>query len=210
MKNKFYPVFALLIVFTLLLAACAPAATATPTPAETKLKLAAIFPGVISDSDYNTLGYLGAEAVQKDMGVEMAYSESVPVPDIDRVMREVGQRPETATASPQPARAPSGYGSPPPQVSSGQDGVYPSLDEAVAAAGLAFRRLNALPLAIREDMVAHMRQAARENALLLAEIAVSETGMGRVEDKNLKNILNANKAPGTEALPTEAWSGDGG
>ena len=86
MKNKFYPLFALLIVFTLLLAACAPAAT--PTPAETKLKLAAIFPGVISDSDYNTLGYLGAEAVQKDMGVEMAYSESVPVPDIDRVMRE--------------------------------------------------------------------------------------------------------------------------
>jgi acyl-CoA reductase-like NAD-dependent aldehyde dehydrogenase len=34
--------------------------------------------------------------------------------------------------------------------------------------------------------------------------------MGRVEDKTLKNILNADKALGTEALPTEAWSGDGG
>jgi acyl-CoA reductase-like NAD-dependent aldehyde dehydrogenase len=59
-------------------------------------------------------------------------------------------------------------------------------------------------------MVTHMRQAARENGMLLAELAHSETGMGRVEDKNLKNVLNATKAPGTEALPTEAWSGDGG
>jgi basic membrane protein A len=50
--------------------------------------LAAIFPGVITDADYNTLGYKGAEAVQKDLGVQMAYSESVAVPDIDRVMRE--------------------------------------------------------------------------------------------------------------------------
>jgi basic membrane protein A len=84
--------FALLVVIALLLAACAPAATqapaASPTPAAPAYKLAAIFPGVISDSDYNTLGYLGAQAVQKDLGLEMAYSESVAVPDIDRVMRE--------------------------------------------------------------------------------------------------------------------------
>ena len=129
---------------------------------------------------------------------------------IDRVMKEVGRRPETASQA-QPPSAPAHYGSPPAlQLGRGQDGVYPTLDEAVAAAGIAYRRLNALPLAIRKDMVAHMRQAARENAMLLAEMAQSETGMGRVEDKNLKNILNANKAPGTEALPTEAWTGDGG
>ena len=91
--NKKVSVFlSVLIVMVLLLSACAPAATqapaATPTAAGPALKLAAIFPGVISDSDYNTLGYLGAQAVQKDMGVEMAYSESVPVPDIDGVMRQ--------------------------------------------------------------------------------------------------------------------------
>jgi aldehyde dehydrogenase len=34
--------------------------------------------------------------------------------------------------------------------------------------------------------------------------------MGRVEDKILKNILNADKAPGPEVLETGAWSGDGG
>ncbi|MEN8098207.1 MAG: BMP family protein [Chloroflexota bacterium] len=53
-----------------------------------ELRLAAIFPGVITDADYNTLGYIGVTEVQKEHGVEIAYSESVPVPDVDRVMRE--------------------------------------------------------------------------------------------------------------------------
>ena len=142
---------------------------------------------------------------------------------IDRVMREVGTPttppPAPATKAAEPparstgraAQANGGYGaSPPAPNSAGDSGVYPTLDEAAAAARAAFLRLHALPLAIRKDMVAHMRRAARENALLLAELAHSETGMGRVEDKVLKNVLNADKAPGTEALPSQAWSGDGG
>jgi len=136
---------------------------------------------------------------------------------IDRVMREVGGAtapappPEPAAKPARPsARANGGYGATPAPASAGDFGVYPTLDEAAAAARAAFMRLNALPLAIRQDMVAHMRRAARENALLLAEMAQSETGMGRVEDKVLKNVLNADKAPGTEALPSHAWSGDGG
>lgn len=134
---------------------------------------------------------------------------------IERVMREVGASREPAgqaqPAPPPPERRASARQQPPaaPAVA-GKDGVYPGLDEAVAAARVAFRRLNALPLAIRQDMVAHMRQAGRENATVLAEIAWRETGMGRVEDKVLKNILNADKAPGTEALEPMAWSGDGG
>jgi acyl-CoA reductase-like NAD-dependent aldehyde dehydrogenase len=59
-------------------------------------------------------------------------------------------------------------------------------------------------------MVAHMRQAGREYAAVLAESAVTETGMGRLEDKILKNILNADKTLGTTALETGAWSGDDG
>ncbi|WP_322510264.1 BMP family protein [Anaerolinea sp.] len=73
------------LLLALVLAACTPA---TPTQPAKTYKLAAIFPGVINDSDYNTLGYMGAEAVKKDLGIEMAYSETVAVPDIDRVMRE--------------------------------------------------------------------------------------------------------------------------
>jgi len=50
--------------------------------------MAAIFPGVITDADYNTLAYVGMTAVKSDLGVDTAFSESVPVPDVDRVMRE--------------------------------------------------------------------------------------------------------------------------
>jgi basic membrane protein A len=60
---------------------------AAEAPAKT-WKLAAVFPGVITDADYNTLGYLAVEAVKNDMGLETAYSESVAVPDVDRAMRE--------------------------------------------------------------------------------------------------------------------------
>lgn len=95
-------------------------------------------------------------------------------------------------------------------MSIGQDGAFPTLDEAVEAANIAYRNLNTLPLAIRKDMVSHMRQTARQYATVLAEMAVEETGMGRVEDKVLKNILNADKSAGPEVLETGAWSGDGG
>ena len=130
---------------------------------------------------------------------------------IQRVMQEVGQpnsagngvasaagkRPTTQRDHPVPAPA-------------GEQGLFPTLDEAVHAATIAFQNLNRLPLAIRQDMVAHMRRAGREHAGVLAEMAQQETGMGRVEDKTLKNLLNANKAPGTEALEPLAWSGDDG
>ncbi len=53
-----------------------------------EFKLAAVFPGTITDADYNTLGNLGIEAVNADLGIETAYSESVAVPDVVRVMRE--------------------------------------------------------------------------------------------------------------------------
>ena len=55
---------------------------------KTTYKVAAIFPGVITDADYNTLGYMALEAVNKDMGLEIGYSEKVAVPDVERVMRE--------------------------------------------------------------------------------------------------------------------------
>ena len=133
---------------------------------------------------------------------------------VDRVMREIGQ-PTAQPIAPQKKQEPrgrSGYGAPPEPgpIYESQDGVFATLDEAVAAANRAYRELTSMPLSIRKDMVAHMRQAGRENATLLAELAHTETGMGRVEDKILKNILNSDKAEGPEALETGAWSGDDG
>jgi basic membrane protein A len=43
---------------------------------------------VITDNDYNTLAYVGMTAAQEQLGIQAVYSESVPVPDVDRVMRE--------------------------------------------------------------------------------------------------------------------------
>ncbi|MGH2536322.1 MAG: BMP family protein [Candidatus Promineifilaceae bacterium] len=90
------PLHSLLLLLLLLgLAACGgqttpePAATEGQPPAgDMALRLAIILPGVITDADYNTLGYVAGQAVMEDMGVEMAYSESVAVPDVERVMRE--------------------------------------------------------------------------------------------------------------------------
>jgi basic membrane protein A len=91
MRKQLFMFVALLAVLLMVAAQCgAPAAPEGPAPAETgkEFKFAAIFPGVITDADYNTLGYIGATAVQSDLGLEMAYSESVAVPDVERVMRE--------------------------------------------------------------------------------------------------------------------------
>ena len=90
------------------------------------------------------------------------------------------------------------------------DNLFPDVDSAVAAARRAYLALSDLPLSVREQMVAHIRRVARENAQVLAYEAWQETGMGRYEDKIQKNLLNANKVPGTEILDPDAWTGDGG
>ena len=92
----------------------------------------------------------------------------------------------------------------------GQDGVYPDIDAAIAAAAAAQKRLADLPLERRAALIAAIRQAASEHAPVLARAAWQETGMGRAEDKTEKNLLAAERTPGTEALQARAWTGDRG
>lgn len=91
-----------------------------------------------------------------------------------------------------------------------QVGIYADVDHAVKAAGAGFRRLESLPLARRDEIVRHMRQAARESAQVLAYEAWAETGMGRYEDKIQKNLLVADKTPGTEIVQPQVFTGDHG
>src|SRR3972149_5322700 len=78
---------ALLQLVSVLAAQCAPAATTgTEAPAAKTYKLAAIFPGVITDADYNTLAYVGVTDFPEKTGIENAYSKSVAIPDGDSVM----------------------------------------------------------------------------------------------------------------------------
>jgi propionaldehyde dehydrogenase len=93
---------------------------------------------------------------------------------------------------------------------SNSGGIYDTVEEAVAAARQAYKELRALSLEKREQLVQAMRDASYDNAALVAKMAVEESGMGRIDDKTLKNQMAAKKTPGTENLRTEAWSGDCG
>jgi aldehyde dehydrogenase len=87
-------------------------------------------------------------------------------------------------------------------------GVFERLEDAVAAAQVAYKRIKTL--AVRDRVIKQIRLAAKTNARRLAEMAVEETGMGRIEDKVKKNLLVAKRTPGPEILTPNAISGDAG
>jgi propionaldehyde dehydrogenase len=89
-------------------------------------------------------------------------------------------------------------------------GVFPTADEAVAAAQAAFAKFRRVSLNQRKAIIQAMREAVIDNAQKLAQMAVDETKMGRVSDKVLKNLLVAEKTPGVEILPNDAFVGDYG
>jgi basic membrane protein A and related proteins len=83
---------ALPVAISLVLAACGgddggggggggPAAGEAP-------RIAAVFSGVTTDADYTFLGLQALEGAEEDFGAETTYSESVAVPDAERVLRE--------------------------------------------------------------------------------------------------------------------------
>lgn len=90
----------------------------------------------------------------------------------------------------------------------GDWGIFDELDDAVAAAKAAQEKIGTI--AIRNKIVDIIRRAARNNARLLSEMAVEETGMGNVEDKVAKTLLVADRTPGTEVVSAEAITGDNG
>ena len=87
-----------------------------------------------------------------------------------------------------------------PQPCVNSRGIFPTVDEAVAAARAAYKELRTLSIEKRETLIKAMRDAAYENAAILSEMAVAESGMGRVSDKIIKNQMAAIKTPGTEDL----------
>ena len=83
-------------------------------------------------------------------------------------------------------------------------------DEAIGAAKAAQQELMMLSLEQRGRLIEAMREAGRQNARKLAEMANAETGYGKVEDKIKKNLLSIEKTPGVEDLTAAAISGDFG
>ena len=101
-----------------------------------------------------------------------------------------------------------GAASPARSVSKRAPGVFEQLDDAVAAAAEAQKQLKSV--AMRSLAVDAIRRAGVEHSRELAELAVAETGMGRVEDKIAKNISQARHTPGVECLTPRVLSGDKG
>lgn len=93
----------------------------------------------------------------------------------------------------------------------GRKGIFESLDDAAKAAQDAHEQLVELPLETRKKIVQAMRESTAKNVQELAQKAVDETGLGRVEDKVKKNLLVAWKTPGVEILGNpETFTGDYG
>ena len=78
------------------------------------------------------------------------------------------------------------------------------------AAGDAFGLFDEMGLQKRNAIIAAIRDAMREHGSALAREAYEETGLGRYEDKVIKNQLVTEKTPGTEDLQPHAITGDDG
>ena len=94
-------------------------------------------------------------------------------------------------------------GAAPPPARAGR-GIFPSIDDAVAASRLAQAELLKLPLEKRRAIVAAMREAALRHNEELARMAVEETGLGNAAHKQAKNALVALRTPGVEDVESAA------
>ncbi|UCG31565.1 MAG: aldehyde dehydrogenase EutE [Phycisphaerales bacterium] len=90
------------------------------------------------------------------------------------------------------------------------EGIFADVDSAVHAAAAAQRELMGMTIKKRDQIVASIRQAMAANCESLARMAHEETGLGRIEDKIVKNSTVTEKTPGTEDLTPDARSGDRG
>ena len=89
-------------------------------------------------------------------------------------------------------------------------GVFTSISAAVEATQIAFEEFRALGLEGRREVIDSIRQSMRKHAAELARLAHEETGLGRTEDKVVKNLLVTDKTPGPEDLEPDATTGDQG
>ena len=89
-------------------------------------------------------------------------------------------------------------------------GCFPDIDSAIHAAKKAFTEYKLTPIAQRKRIIQAIRDSCIKNVKELAQRARAETGLGRTEDKIVKNLLAINKTPGVEDLEPLTFTGDNG
>jgi acyl-CoA reductase-like NAD-dependent aldehyde dehydrogenase len=120
-----------------------------------------------------------------------------------RIVADLQQRTPAATVRSEPEQT----GAAP---SRGRAGIFATVDEAVQAARTALPVFVSLPLATRAAIIRSIRVTMLENNEALARAAHEETGLGRSEDKVVKNRLVTEKTPGLEELYPQSMTGDHG
>ncbi|MGH8948782.1 MAG: aldehyde dehydrogenase family protein, partial [Acidimicrobiia bacterium] len=90
------------------------------------------------------------------------------------------------------------------------DGIHPDIDAAVTAARAAFESYREMGLEARKTIVEAMRAAMLREGERLGYMAAEETGLGRGEDKAIKNRLVTTRTPGPEDLEPQVVTGDSG
>jgi acyl-CoA reductase-like NAD-dependent aldehyde dehydrogenase len=89
-------------------------------------------------------------------------------------------------------------------------GVFSNINAAIEAAGLAYKEYGNISLETRTKIIANIRKMCLANMEAMSKMAQEETGLGRWEDKVVKNELGILKTPGIEDVTPEAFSDDYG
>ena len=126
----------------------------------------------------------------------------LPPDQIERLVDKVVERLQRGQV-PEPQRAPA-------YLRGSAPGIFDDLDQAVAAAGRAFEIWKETRVETRGKCIAAIRKVCLDRVEEIAQKAVAETGLGRVDHKVIKNRVAIEKTPGLEILDTVAFTGDDG
>jgi aldehyde dehydrogenase len=113
---------------------------------------------------------------------------------VEEVLTQLGKRPKASSRN--------GH-------RDGDWGVFGSVDQAVAAAGDAFKKLSAAKLADRAKAVECVRRICDDQAEDLGRLELEETKIGRLDHK-IEKLKIIKLVPGVEFLKSDAVSGDHG
>lgn len=92
----------------------------------------------------------------------------------------------------------------------GQYGMFRQVDDAVAAARVAFEQLQQRPIEDRRKIIDIIRKISISQSVELGTMEMEETKIGRLAHKIEKLKTLGERTPGVEFLKTECFSGDRG
>ncbi len=92
----------------------------------------------------------------------------------------------------------------------GQHGIFHDVNEAVAAATVAFEQLSERTIEDRKRIIDHIRRISIDQCVELGTMEMEETKIGRLAHKIEKLKTLGERTPGVEFLKSEVFSGDHG